>query len=59
MPSETKPSTDQVLTNTFVRLRLLGALGVALGDVDALDAELVRELAPSRLAALRLGDIDA
>ena len=36
------------------RLRSLGALSVALGDVDALDAELLRELAPG-LAALRLG----
>ena len=35
------------------RLRLFGALGVAFGDVDALDAELVGELAPA-LAALRL-----
>src|SRR5882724_2313004 len=29
------------------RLRLLRALGVAFGDVDALDAELVGELAPA------------
>ena len=35
------------------RLRLLRALGVALGDMDALDAELVGELAPA-FAALRL-----
>ena len=35
------------------RLRPLGALGVALGDMDALDAELVGELAPA-LPALRL-----
>ena len=35
------------------RLRLLGALGVALGDMDAFDAELVGELAPA-FATLRL-----
>ena len=35
------------------RLRLLGALGVAFGDMDALDAELVGELAPA-FAALRV-----
>ncbi len=29
------------------RLRLLGALGVAFGDMDALDAKLVGELAPA------------
>ncbi len=37
------------------RLRLLGALGVALGDMDALDAELHGKLAPA-FAALRLVD---
>ena len=47
MPSDTKPSTDQVLTNTFIGFGLLGALGVALGDMDALDAELAGEPAPA------------
>ena len=37
-----RPGVDERLH----RLRLLGALGVALGDVDALDAELPRKLAP-------------
>src|ERR1700761_2966889 len=45
MPSERKPSIDQVLTNT---LRGFGFLArcVALGDVHALDAEALGETAP-------------
>jgi hypothetical protein len=58
MPSETKPSTDQVLTKTLHRLRLLRALRVALGDVDALDAELRASACaqPSRSRS-RLGEV--
>ena len=67
MPSDRKPSTDQVLTNTFMRLRVAGALGVALGDVDALDAERHGEPAPIRRGfagsaasiAEIAGDVDA
>ena len=40
------------------RLRLLGALGVALGDMDALDAGLLGEPAPL-LAGLRLLELEA
>ena len=40
------------------RLRLLGALGVALGDVDAFDAGLLGKLAPF-LARLRLLELEA
>ena len=39
------------------RLRALGALGVALGDVDALDADLLGEPAPV-LAGLRLAELE-
>ena len=46
MPSDKKPSTDQVLTNTLRGFGLLGALRVALGDVHALDAEALRETRP-------------
>src|SRR5579883_827755 len=44
-----RPGVDE----DIARLRLLGALRVALGDMDALDAEALGELAPF-LLALRL-----
>ena len=47
MPSDTKPSTDQVLTNISARLGVARALGVALGDVDALDADAPHQAAPT------------
>ena len=47
MPSDRKPSTDQVLTNTPIGFGCFGALGVALGDVDALDAEVARQPRPA------------
>ena len=56
MPSDRKPSTDQVLTKTLRGFGLLGALGVALGDVNALDAEALREPAPL-FARLRLAPL--
>src|SRR5439155_15247636 len=49
-----RPGVDELVH----RLRLLRALGVALGDMNALDAELLRELAPA-FAALRLVDLNA
>ena len=56
MPSDRKPSTDQVLTNTSRGFGVPGALRVALGDMHALDAEALRDAAPflcsSALAAL-------
>src|SRR3984957_18464629 len=44
-----RPGVDEYVD----RLRLLRALGVAFGDMDTLDAELVSELAPA-FPALRL-----
>src|SRR5665213_1057099 len=44
-----RPGVDEYVP----RLRLLRALGVTLGDMDALDAQFVGELAPA-LPALRL-----
>jgi hypothetical protein len=52
-PSLTKPSTDQVLTNSFGCLRRVRDLRVALGDVDDLDAERLRERAQSSGGARR------
>ena len=46
-----RPGVDEHVA----RLGALGALGVALGDMHALDAEALRQLAPF-LARLRLGD---
>ncbi len=56
MPSLTKPSIDQVLTNSPGTLGLDRNLGVALGDVDDLDAEIARELGPFG-AVLGLGGV--
>jgi hypothetical protein len=56
MPSGNKPSTDQVLTKTFIGFGFVETLGVAFGDMDALDAELVGELAPA-FPALRLVEL--
>ena len=47
-PSPTKPSIDQVLTNSPGRFGCSGHLRVALGDVDHLDAELARQRGPLR-----------
>ena len=47
MPSDMKPSTDQVLTKTSRGFGLDRALGVALGDVDALDAEVAHQPRPA------------
>ena len=47
LPSDTKPSIDQVLTNSPTSLGCVRDLGVALGDVDHLDAEVARQLRPS------------
>src|SRR5262249_30733366 len=47
-----RPGVDEYVH----RLRLLGALRVPLGNMDALDAELAGELAPT-LAALRLVEL--
>ena len=47
-----RPGVDE----DFDRLRLLGALGITLGDMDAFDAEPLGELAPI-LARLRLLDL--
>ena len=44
VPSSRKPSTLQVLTNSFDFLRLIGDLRVALAAVNHLDAELVRQM---------------
>ena len=52
-PSEMKPSTDQVFQNTLSGFGLLGALRVALGDVDALDADLLHQLRPAFAVVLR------
>ena len=42
------------------RLRVLGALGVALGDVDALDADLLHQLGPAFAVVLvRLVELQA
>ena len=57
MPSDRKPSTDQVLTNTSGGFGDCGALRVPLGDVDALDAGLPHQVRPFGLR-LRLGDIE-
>ena len=48
-----RPGVDEHLG----RLRLLGALRVALGDVDALDAGLPHQVGPFGLG-LRLGDVE-
>src|SRR6185295_479832 len=49
-----RPGVDELAS----RLRRLGALGVALGDVDALDADAPHQRRPI-LAALRLGNRNA
>src|SRR5215213_6485463 len=49
-----RPGVDEVTA----RLGIARALGVALRDMDPLDAELLREPAPV-LARLRLGERDA
>ena len=46
-PSPTKPSIDQVLTNSPGCLGDVGDLRVALGDVDDLDAEVAAPGSPS------------
>ena len=48
-----RPGVDELAA----RLRVAGALGVALGDVDALDAEALHQPRPV-LARLRLGDVE-
>src|SRR3979411_1621069 len=55
MPSDTKPSTDQELTNTVIVFGFFERWGArfAVWGVGALDADLVRELAPA-FAALRV-----
>ena len=58
MPSDRKPSIDQVLTNTLRGFGAFGALGVAFGDMHALDAEALRETAPLVLG-LRLRSLVA
>ena len=42
-----KPSIDQVLTNSPGRLCRSADLGVALGDVDRLDAQVAHQPAPA------------
>ena len=45
-PSEMKPSTDQVLTNLPRGFGIACPLGIAFGDVDALDADPLHQPRP-------------